>query len=484
MKALSLRTSLTLAYTGMLALLVSGLSFGYHRLLVRQLDAEWTVVLGDLTRGLHGYLRFKDGRALLEYNKSDPEAVAFIEDATRYYRVYDANTRRLLVQSPALDSLGLRHAPDEISAFIRSPGVQDFRTDRGRLRLQSSLVSPSPGERYLLQVGEPLDRFDRAIAGFERLLIWRILAGLGVAALVGYWMAGRALAPLSRLARATRAIDITNLQQRVPVRGADDELDEVARALNHSLARVEHAVAEMRQFSAALAHELRTPLAILRGESELALKRGLSPDELRQTLTVQLEEFDRLARLINQILTLARAEAGEISLSKQPVDLAALSVSVVEQLETVAEARGVHLACDAPSPLRATGDAGWLERLLLILLDNAIKFTPSGGRVLVRLSPEQAVARLDVRDEGPGIEPESVPHIFEPFYRADPGRSARSDGAGLGLALAKWIVGHHRGTIEVTSRPGDGSTFTVRLPLRAAGQDEPPTASRPNSPSS
>jgi heavy metal sensor kinase len=467
-KPLALRTSLTLVYTGMLAFLVSALAFGFHRTLVRQLDAESITALGEMTRGLHGYLSFAGGAPALEYNTGDPEAVTFIEEATRYYQVYDARDGRLLVQSPALDSLGLRYTPGEVQAFLQNPGVEDLQTDRGRLRLQSSLIRNVPGESYLLQVGEPLERLDRAIATFDRQLLWWLGAGLLVAAMVGHWMAGRALAPLSRLARTMRTIDITNLRQRVAVRGAADELDEVAHAFNLALERVEHAVGEMRQFSAALAHELRTPLAVLRGETELALTQALPPEKLREKLEIQLDEFDRLTRLVNQILTLARAEAGEIALAKEPVDLAALSASIADQLETVAGARGVGLTCEASGSVVVTGDAGWLERLLLLLLDNAIKFTPAGGHISMRLSGTNGMACLDVTDTGPGIPPESLPRIFEPFYRGDPSRSRHTEGAGLGLALARWIVDHHGGTVGVTSRLTEGSTFTVRLPLQAS----------------
>jgi len=463
--SLPLRASLTLVYTGMLALLATGLGVAYHSFLVRQLDGDSTAELEDVTRGLHGYLQFNDGAPVLDYNKDDPEAVTFIEEATRFYQIYDAGSGRMLVQSPALERLGLHYTPSEIAAFRQDPRTQDVQTDRGRFRIQSSLISPAPGETYLLQVAEPLDQVDRVIEAAEQRLVWGILAGLIVAALLGYWMAGRALAPLSRLAADTRAISITNLQHRLPMRGGRDELDEVAQAFNQALDRLERAFSEMRQFSGALAHELRTPLAVLRGETELALTQSWSSAELRARLAVQLDEFDKLARLITQILTLARAEGGEIVLAREPVDLGPLCSSVTEQLEPVAEARGVHLGCAVSSPVTVVGDAGWLERLLLILLDNAIKFTPSGGLVDVRVSRERALARLDVRDTGPGIAADALPHLFEPFYRADPSRSRQTEGAGLGLALAKWIVAHHDGTIGVTSPQSAGSTFTVRLPV-------------------
>ena len=172
-----------------------------------------------------------------------------------------------------------------------------------------------------MQVGESLDSIDRTLAGFDRVLLWGILGGLVAAALVGRLLAARALTPLSRLAASTRTIGINNLRDRVPVRGAGDELDQVADAFNHALERVDRSVGEMRQFSAALAHELRTPIAILRGEAELELAHPLSADQRRERLLSQVDEYDRLTRLINQILTSARAEAGEITLSTESVDL-------------------------------------------------------------------------------------------------------------------------------------------------------------------
>ena len=231
-----------------------------------------------------------------------------------------------------------------------------------------------------------------AIERFERLLLWSVPLGLLTVIGAGRWMVGRALAPLVRLAEATRSISITNLQQRLPVRGAGDELDEVSLAFNDLLARQEQAIGEMRQFSAALAHELRTPLAVLRGETELALRHPGSLEEQRRHLTSQLEEFDKLSRLIGQLLTLARAEAGEIRIARERVDLSRCAASIVEQLEPVAEARGIALSCQSSNgdQIVVIGDAGWLERLLLILLDNAIKFTPEQGRVSLLIASRRS----------------------------------------------------------------------------------------------
>jgi len=452
----------------MLALLVTALAVSEHSLLVRRLNADATKNLEEKARGLHGYLRFVDGSPVLRYNHDDADSAAFVDDATDYFQTYDAGTGLLLTQSPGLKSLGLHYTPGQVAAFCKNPGFTDVQTDRGRLRLSSAVVSPTAHERYLVQVGEMLTSVDRTMAGFDRELMWRILVGLALSAIFGRWLAGRALAPLSRLALASSGIDIRNLNARIAPRGANDELDQVVTAFNNALARVERSVGEMRQFSAALAHELRSPLAILRGEAELALRPSASDEDRRLALSRQIDECDRLTRLINQILTLARAEGGEINIANEPIDLADLAESVTDQIEPVAAARGILMTCDAANGVIVAGDVGWLERLLLILLDNAIKFTADGGRISVTCSRENSFARVAVTDNGMGIPAESIPHVFERFYRADPARSRPTPGAGLGLALAKWIADRHSGSIEVESRSGKGTTFTLVMPAAQA----------------
>jgi heavy metal sensor kinase len=472
-KPLPLRISLTIAYTGIFAVLMTGLAIAAHSLFVRQLDEAATITLEEKARGLHGYLQFKDGAPVLEYKGDDVDAAAFVDDATDYYQVFDARDGRLLTQSPGLEALGLHYTPDEVAELRANVGPHDVQSDRGRLRLLTSVISPRPGEVYLVQVGELLTSVDATLAGFDRLLLWMIAGGLALAAVAGRWLASSALAPLSRLAVATQGIGIKNLDARLSVRGANDELDHVAQAFNRTLARVERSVGEMRQFSAALAHELRTPVAILRGEAELALRPSASGEDLRQVLMRQIDEFDRLTRLINQILTLARAEGGEIEMANRSVDLAALGASVAEQIEPVAAEQGITLSCDVADGVVVRGDAGWLERLLLILLDNAIKFTPEGGRISIAFSCAKGLAHVAVTDTGMGISPDALPHLFERFYRVDPARSHQTQGAGLGLALAKWIAERHSGTIDVKSRTGEGSTFTVSLPASSRRGDEP-----------
>ena len=479
---LRLRLAVTsMVVSGLLLLAVSIVSYG---VLARWLDEDASARLRELTEGLHGYLRFTDGEPSLDFNPNDSDQVEFVQDATRYYQLYDVATGRLVFQSAGLAPLGLHLTPAEVQAYRTRPRPFDIGTDYGRLRISNSVIPGEPGRNYLLQVGVSLRTLDAALGRYRDLLLWLALPSLLATALASWWLSGIALAPLSRLAGAAREIDVSTLQRRLPTRGAKDELDDVARAFNETLGRLEHSVGEMRQFSAALAHELRTPLAALRGEIELAL-RVAATDDQRRVLASQIEELDKLTRLIEQVLTLARAEAGQIPLTFAPVNVSDLAASLVEQLEPVAQARGIGLSCERTGPVIVEADAGWLQRLLLNLLDNAIKFTRDGGVVVLRVAADGGMARIDVCDNGIGMSPEQADHAFERFYQADASRSAPNEGVGLGLSLVKWIVDRHHGTIAIDSRLGEGSTFTVTLPgtgHRHASPSDPQDSAAPPHP--
>ncbi len=461
---LTLRSRLTLIYTAVFGVLLVATSVAFYRVLAYQLDADVTANLSELTTGLHGYLRFGNPIPAVVFDPTDPAEAAFVEEATRYYQVFDADSGQLLVQSDAMRPLGLEFSPPEVRQFRDQRQIFDVNTDYGRLRLSNSVLTPGNGHSYLLQVGVSLVPMDRALERFLFLLLTGVPAGLIVTFVIGRWMARFALTPLSRLAESTRTINIADLGRRLPVRGARDELDNVATAFNDTLERLEHAIGEMRQFSTALAHELRTPLAALRGDIEMTMLQR-TDEALQQRFASQLEEIDRLKRLIDQILVVAQAEAGQIPLAVDAVDLGTLAATLVDQIEPVAQSKGIAMRCDHADDVVVQGDAEWLKRLVLNLLDNAIKFTPDGGRVVVDVSRMGAVARLAVRDTGVGIDPDVQPHIFERFFRADPARSRGVEGVGLGLSLAKWIVDRHHGRIDVDSQPGQGSTFTISLPI-------------------
>jgi heavy metal sensor kinase len=446
------------------ALLLAVLGATWYGLLSRWLDADATMRLTELSDGLRGYLRFDGAAPALADDTGDGDVAAFIHDATQYYQIYDLTTGRLLVQSDRIRAVGLQFAGAQVRAFGDSPRPIDVATPSGRVRLSNSLVDRGTGRRYLLQVGVSLAPTDAALRRYRRLLFWCLAPALIVVALAAWGVADAALSPLGHVADAARTIDVNNLGARLPVRGSNDELDRVVQAFNGTLDRLEGAIGEMRQFSAALAHELRTPLAVLRGEIELAFRRAGGDRNAQQSFANQLDAIDRLKRLIDQILTLARAESGQIVLAIAPVEIGSLAASLVEQLQPVADAHGLELSCDRCEPVVVDGDAGWLERLLLNLLDNAVKFTPAGGSVVVSVSGNGGAARIAVRDTGVGMSAEDAQRAFERFFRADPARSSAAEGAGLGLSLAQWIVHRHHGTITVDSHPGAGSIFTITLP--------------------
>ena len=462
---LSLRARLAAISTIVFGLLLAALSLVSYKVLSRRLDADVTERLTELTDGLHGYLRFDNDTTSVAFDESDNDQAAFVHEATRYFQVYDAGTGRLLTESSGLAPLALHLTPGEVQAFRAEPRPFDIETEYGRLRISNSVRTTADRRAYLLQVGVSLAPMDATLVRYRDLLLWAVPMALLVATAASWWLSAFALLPLSRVAAAAHEIDVQTLARRLPGRGAGDELDQVVEAFNGTLGRLEHAVGEMRQFSAALAHELRTPLAALRGEIELASRRpGASPAQ-RDGLASQMEEIDRLTRLIDHILTLARAESGQIRLTQGPVNLTDLAASLVEQLEPIAAAKSIDLTCAGSEAVIVQGDASWLQRLLLNLVDNALKFTRENGRVVVRVTREANAARIDVRDTGVGLSPADAQQVFERFFRADPARSSSNEGAGLGLSLVQWIAAQHRGTVTVQSRLGEGSTFTVTLPF-------------------
>jgi heavy metal sensor kinase len=460
----TLRARLAVISALVFGALLTAISALSYKVLEQGLDADTTTRLTELTEGLHGYLNLDGETPAIEFDESDADEAAFVHEATQYYQVYDAQSGQLLVESPGFAPMGLHLTSAEVQAFRAHPQFEDIATEYGRVRISNSVIAGPGGRTYLLQVGVALAAMDTALGTYRDQLWWRVLAGLAAGGVAAWWLSGFALRPLSALAADVGRIDVSSLQTRLPVRGAGDELDRVATAFNETLSRLEISVEEMRHFSTALAHDLRTPLAALRGEIELALQRRANDETEQRALVSQIEELDKLKRLIDHVLTLARAESGQIHLRFSAVDVGELATFLVEQLEPVAQARGVNLACERSGSTLATADASWLERLLLNLLDNAMKFTPAGGSIVVGVQGTEDGVRLDVRDNGIGMAPEVVEHIFDRFYRADPARSSDREGAGLGLSLVRWIAARHGGTITVASQPGQGSTFRVALP--------------------
>ncbi len=463
MKPLSLRLRLTLIYAGLSALALAGFGAVFYRTLAVRLERSLDQDLDERAAALRGYLRFPGGRPQLVFDQKDPEEAFFIRTATRYFQVLDASSGEVVLQSQELQLLGVSPSLPEVQAQVKRPHSTEIESPQGPLRFNSYVVRAGPKKEFLIQVGTSRQPVENALQEFLNTVILLIPVAVLLAGAGGWWMARRALRPVEDLTASAAKIGISNLSVRVPLRGSGDELDRLAETFNQTVARLEDAVQQMRQFTASISHELRTPLTTLRGEAEVALMEPRSPESYRRVLASQLEEFDKLTQMINRLLTLARAEGGEIHLASDPVDVSALVSSLTGQMEPMASWKKVQLRATVQDEIFVRGDRGWLECAVLNLLDNAIKFTPEGGAVDVAVTAGDRSVCLEFRDTGIGIPAEALPHVFERFYRAEPSRSKEFDGAGLGLALVKWVVENHHGRTDVESRVGGGSCFRVWL---------------------
>jgi heavy metal sensor kinase len=343
------------------------------------------------------------------------------------------------------------------------PTFESFGGRTGHERLLSRVV-PGPDGPLILQVAAPLAADDHELG---ELLTVMLLAGplaLALALGGGYLLACRALSPVDRLAADADQITATRLDKRLDIPNADDELGRLAATLNRMIGRLEGSFEEIRRFTADAAHELRTPLTVMRNAAEVALGSPRQPEHYRRVLGDMLEEVDRLTRLAEQLLFLSREDAGLMPLSATTIRLDDLVRTAVEHMRVVAEAKGLSLECSQLAACLIPGDADRLRRLLFNLLDNAIKFTPSGGTVSVTLERSDSTARVLVEDAGIGIPAEHLPHVFERFYRVDPARGQDTDGTGLGLAIGRAIAQAHRGSLEIESKVGVGTRAILTLP--------------------
>jgi two-component system, OmpR family, sensor kinase len=429
-----------------------------------RLDENLRQELKERSAGLRGYIHFQDAKPRFEYDANDPDEAFFVESSTRYYRIFDSATGELIEQSHELDLLDRDADPGNLRAIQTQQAFSEAEAGGLRLRFRNETIRAPNGKSYLLQIGIRLEPVDNALKQIMLIAILVVPAGLAVAAVASWWMAGRALQPVNQLTQAAEKIGISGLDQRLPLRGTGDELDRLSSTFNEMFARLAKAIGEMKQFTASISHELRTPLTALRGEAELLLLHPHSVEDYRRMLASQLEEYDRLERLINRLLTLARADTGDIPMRPVRFSLSQLVQYLVEQLEIVASSKQVSLSIESKESVQVEADYDWLETAILNLLDNAIKYTHAGGHVSVLVAINGSDRMLQIRDTGIGIPKDALPHIFERFWRADPSRNSSNEGVGLGLSLVQWIIEQHHGRIEVTSEPGNGSCFTILLP--------------------
>jgi heavy metal sensor kinase len=289
--------------------------------------------------------------------------------------------------------------------------------------------------------------------------------GILAAAIGGYWISRRALAPVDRIAGTARAITARDLGLRLDVPATGDELQRLTETLNAMLDRLETAFRETTRFTADASHELRSPISVIRTSAEIALRRDRPAEQYREALSGILREAERTSVLVQDLLTLTRADAGVDVLQRTAIDLRSVVDQVRGSLATLCAQAGLDLDVDVPDrPVQASGDPASLGRLVRILVDNAVKYTPAPGRIRLSIGATSDGAVIEIRDTGIGISADDLPHVCDRFYRADKARSRDSGGAGLGLSIAKWITEQHGARMAIASEPGQGCCVTVHLP--------------------
>jgi heavy metal sensor kinase len=393
----------------------------------------------------------------------------------RFIRITRGDGRVLYASGKPTDNT---FDPSRVPVLRPESPIEHYRKESvpgGALLIATLKYRPPKGSRgsagppYIVEVGASAERTETTLRQVLLMLAVGLPVTVSIAVAGGFALVRRALKPVERIAHEAEAITQHNLSQRLPVMQTGDELERLSLSLNHMIGRLEDAIQSSKRFVADASHELRTPLTVLRGELE-----GLALDEqlklrTRESLGSMLEEVDRLAEIVEGLLALSRLDAGEGQAESVRFDLFELAAITADQMGLLAEDKNITIIREGEPEITVEGDRARLKQVVVNLLDNAIKYTPDGGSVRLRITREDGHAVLDVVDSGVGIPPEALPHVFKRFYRVDNARSRGQGGAGLGLSIVKSICAAHRVTVEVDSLPGRGSRFRLKFPQPPPG---------------
>jgi len=444
----SVRLRLTVWYAGALAIMIFIFSLGIYffvhtrlmRQLDRQLDRDFATVVKSLSEGAGELEEIEEHGAVALFQVSEKGQLVY-----RSLPWLTARLEKVLPENP-------------------SQGRESLVNRAGRrFRLRVANVAEAE-HTYSLLVARSEEVMRQSLQTLALILVIGFPIALTLALVGGYFLAGRLLSPVGAMASKAQEITADRLSERLPVENRHDELGRLALAFNETLARLQDAFERLRRFTADASHELRTPLTALRSVGEVGLQDDLDAAGYREVIGSMLEETDRLSHLVDNLLTLTRADTGKIGLNRQNIDLEVLANETAEHLQVLAEEKQQTLTIHADDRVDVKANRTTLRQALVNLLDNAIRYTPAEGRIEIhvrRLSHGEAI--LEVRDDGPGISKDQYEKMFERFYRGEAGHESQNSGAGLGLAIARWAVEVNGGRIEVESAKGRGSTFRVAL---------------------
>lgn len=398
----------------------------------------------------------------VEERTKDPRLVNII------IQIFDASGKLIASSKDIPDIMDVeKHFSEYVSKKNGHFETVDAEFRQGKQQTLRTFTIPVIEENsisYIVEVSSQTGTVEETLNNLRLLLFILLPLTVFVTGMIGAFLAKITLSPVDRMIDSIHHITAEKMKMRIPVPDTRDEIRRLADTFNEMLSRLENSFSSQRRFIEDLTHELKTPLAILKGELEVSLRRSRSGDEYDLLLRSNLEEVDRIAEIVEDLLMIARFDSNVITLETKPLDISVLVLEIAEDINILARQKNIDFNVYADKTLILQGDRDNLKRLFLNLLDNAIKYTPQSGRVEIHINEEQEFVKISISDSGIGISEEDIPHIFDRFYHVD--KSRATSGFGLGLSIAKSIAEAHRGRIEAHSKSGLGSTFIVFLPLQ------------------
>jgi heavy metal sensor kinase len=474
--ARGLRFRLTVSYVLLFFVLLMAIGLLFRQNLRSQTESEVRTTLEEEWAAAKGYLVIQNERPIWQYDNTDPEEARIVDRLRLVHLLTDADGN-VLTDSSTYEALGI-DSPEEVHRILKlkSPEIHVKTDAQGVPYLIKAGVLPDVHRKpYFFAIGRSLESSRSTVRNFTRAYFLLLPLMLLVTGVLGWFLAGRAIEPVNSVAQAAANVHGSNLTLKIPRRGANDELDRLIDNFNRMTERLHRSFDQIQRFSTDVSHELRTPLTAIRGQLEVALFTADTPEQYREAIANALEAVEQLSSIVRALLLLSQAESGQLVLQRSILDLGKVALDIVDQFQIPAEEKQLQITADAAPGVIIPADRTQVERMISNLLSNAVKYTPFRGRIQVRISRDAGTgwARLEVEDTGAGIPPEDLPHIFDRFYRVRNPETNKIEGLGLGLSFVSLIVGAHGGRVDVASRLGQGTRFTVLLPPETSAPPAP-----------